>query len=210
MENTVIYATVVYLLTYRLAILILGGMSIYLGYRLFVESFNQTNNSEAELSAKFGDATLTLKNAAPGIFFAIFGAAITIIILMGSPPEFIHSVVRDKNNGQVSKTLIGRGGKLHADTNLEMSSNNAIQLHRQIWDLHYVKIIELAKQVVNLEPSDPDYLDTLAAFYFTKGMFAEAVEQQSLAVESAKKSNVNLDGVAMLKKKLDVYREFLD
>ncbi len=96
MENTAIYLTVIYLLIYRLAVLLLGSLSIYLGYRLFIKGFDQKSGTGEEMSAQFGTVSLSLKNASPGIFFATFGVAITTVILMASPPQFNYNIVRDQ------------------------------------------------------------------------------------------------------------------
>ena len=59
-----------YLFAYKLACLLAGLACVYMGYRLFLEGVL----SAASLEAAKGNASLSLQNAAPGIFFALFGS----------------------------------------------------------------------------------------------------------------------------------------
>jgi hypothetical protein len=65
------------LLAYKLTSLLVGVLCIYLGYRLFASGVY----SEASLKAANGVASLTLDNAAPGIFFALFGAVVIALTI---------------------------------------------------------------------------------------------------------------------------------
>ena len=58
---------------YKLACLAVGAMSCVLGYRLFKAGI--WGNS-GDVTAKFSETSLVVKNAAPGTFFAIVGALI--------------------------------------------------------------------------------------------------------------------------------------
>lgn len=58
---------------YRLITMLIGCVIVFLGYRLFsVGMFQNTT----DLKAAWGEKNLTLKQASPGIFFALFGASI--------------------------------------------------------------------------------------------------------------------------------------
>jgi hypothetical protein len=63
-------------LTFRLGVLTVGTFFGYLGYRLFLAGFV----GPANLEAKGGSYALSLGQAAPGIFFALFG---TVMIVVG-------------------------------------------------------------------------------------------------------------------------------
>ena len=63
-------------LIFRLAVLSVGTFFAYLGYRLFLSGFI----GPASLEAKAAGYSLSLGQAAPGIFFALFG---TILIVVG-------------------------------------------------------------------------------------------------------------------------------
>lgn len=58
---------------YKITCLIVGIISIHMGYKLFRAGIW---GEAGDLNAKFGNNKLVLKNAAPGTFFALFGAII--------------------------------------------------------------------------------------------------------------------------------------
>jgi hypothetical protein len=64
-----------HLLTYKLVALAVGGLSLFLGYRLFERGIPE-QPQPSSLKVTHGQSGLELENAAPGIFFALFGAAI--------------------------------------------------------------------------------------------------------------------------------------
>ena len=61
---------------YRIAVLAVGALLVYLGYRLFVLGVYE---KAGDLKASWGEKHLVLKQAAPGTFFALFGAAVISI-----------------------------------------------------------------------------------------------------------------------------------
>jgi hypothetical protein len=58
----------------RLAAVIIGGMAIYLGYRLFL-AIQTGGEGKAEVSLP-GDVTIMISRVGPGVFFALFGTII--------------------------------------------------------------------------------------------------------------------------------------
>ncbi|WP_299258079.1 hypothetical protein [uncultured Aquimarina sp.] len=66
-------------LTYKLVCLAVGGLAVYLGYRLFSKGIW---GQSGDLQAKFSDTRLVLKNGAPGTFFAVMGAVIICATIM--------------------------------------------------------------------------------------------------------------------------------
>ena len=66
------------ILIYKVVSLLSGLLITYLGHRLFVKGiFNEAGN----LEATWKDKSLILKRAAPGTFFALFGAIVVSISL---------------------------------------------------------------------------------------------------------------------------------
>lgn len=61
---------------YRMTVLLVGAGFAYMGYRLFIAGIFETANLEAGGKG----FTFSLQNAAPGIFFALFG---TVLIVTG-------------------------------------------------------------------------------------------------------------------------------
>jgi hypothetical protein len=77
-----IYATL-----FRLAIIGAGVFAIVLGYKLFVRGVMPDGRTEGELHA--GEIRLTVKNAAPGTCFALFGATMVSVMLIQGNPELL-------------------------------------------------------------------------------------------------------------------------
>jgi len=79
-----IYATL-----FRLAIIAAGVVSIALGYRLFTLGIRAdgANAKETTLDAKIAGQGFTLKNAAPGTGFGLFGVIIISVMLVQGSPE---------------------------------------------------------------------------------------------------------------------------
>ena len=70
---------------YKAASLLVGLLFGYMGYRLFLAGIERPAGN---LEAKSGSGTLKLSRAAPGTFFALFGAAvIAATILQGFDVE---------------------------------------------------------------------------------------------------------------------------
>ncbi len=77
-----------YLFFSRLLIVAAGVTSLILGYRLFVRGI-QTRPGEAgsTIESSVAGAHFTVKNAAPGTAFALFGAMLVIVMLVQSSPS---------------------------------------------------------------------------------------------------------------------------
>lgn len=71
---TVIIGTVLY----KLAALLVGFGLAYLGYRLLIAGIFEGGG---DLDATFSDTKLILKKASPGVFFALFGTVVLVVIL---------------------------------------------------------------------------------------------------------------------------------
>jgi hypothetical protein len=62
----------------RIIVVLIGGMSIYLGYRLFLKLPQLESDGKITLP---WDISLLLGRVGPGVFFALFGAAVVIFSL---------------------------------------------------------------------------------------------------------------------------------
>lgn len=98
-------AFIIYLILFRLAIISAGVISIILGYRLFLKGVgwdnNNTNNTSVE--AEIGMNKFSMRNAAPGTCFALFGVFIIISMFVSGGPELTLKQI-DKFRQDSSKT----------------------------------------------------------------------------------------------------------
>lgn len=69
---------IIALTSYKIISLLAGTIFAYMGYRLFVAGIW---GHAGEIEGEFGDNKLVVKKAAPGTFFALFGAMIIAITL---------------------------------------------------------------------------------------------------------------------------------
>jgi hypothetical protein len=84
--------TTLMLLAYKLATLFAGVFVCYMGYLLFAKGvFNQAG----DVSFEFKDNKILFKRAAPGTFFAVFGAAI-ICWSIYTGFEIENKIIKDK------------------------------------------------------------------------------------------------------------------
>jgi len=67
---------------YKTIALIIGAITIFLGYRLFMKGIV---NSAGDLSTESANIKLSLQKAAPGTFFALFGALIIGVKIFKNP-----------------------------------------------------------------------------------------------------------------------------
>jgi tetratricopeptide (TPR) repeat protein len=97
----------VYALLFRLAVIGVGVLSIVLGYRLFLKGVVPPKGSDASL--KGGGLNLTLRNAAPGTTFALFGAVLVGgMLLEGSPSMVMENLQESEANTPLSSRLAMR------------------------------------------------------------------------------------------------------
>lgn len=70
------------IILYKTFCLISGLFITFLGYNLFIKNIWGQEKHSGEITAEFKDTKLVLKKAAPGIFFALFGASIICLTIM--------------------------------------------------------------------------------------------------------------------------------
>jgi hypothetical protein len=84
--------TVATIMLYRLGVLALGGLSIWLGYKLFRAGL--FDKSADEIQMVFGKNKILAKAAAPGTVFALFGAVV-ITVSICFPAQFKITPAKD-------------------------------------------------------------------------------------------------------------------
>ena len=87
-ENDVFY-TFVLRMVERIAAVFIGGVSVYLGYRLF-QTVKATGEGSGSVKLP-GDVTVMVSRVAPGVFFALFGA-IVVVMSYAYPLSYGHGV----------------------------------------------------------------------------------------------------------------------
>ncbi|WYD81729.1 MAG: hypothetical protein V8K32_04955 [Candidatus Electrothrix gigas] len=194
--NTIITYGIIYLLVFRLAVLLLGGLCIFWGYRLFLSVRQQAGSSPdtadqgSELHGKLGTSELTIKSTAPGIFFAAFGAIIVIAVLAGQQPTVAYDTQQSQPSppqaGQPSEPIpiVTQQSVAMRDTapSSHVSSDAGTEDYYRI--AKSVKnAIEDLRSTTSLVPDNPDYHDLLARLLFAWGESEKAVAEQQRAVK---------------------------
>ena len=113
MERDLIIPLLVYLTAIRLAIVAAGIVSVVLGYRLFCRGVWPDN--QASFDATFAGQSFSLKNAAPGTCFALFGMITIVASFAANPPGV-----------DVSKD----GAHLRGQTPASPAASNEQELHQ--------------------------------------------------------------------------------
>lgn len=115
-------AAILYLVVFRLAIVVAGIISVVLGYKLLCRGIGLAKGS-GESSTIEGSAVgvrFSVKNAAPGTAFALFGATLLVVMLVQSSPSVtletlsrwqakVHEGAQTENSD--SERLIMRGSE---------------------------------------------------------------------------------------------------
>jgi len=120
-----IYATL-----FRLAVIAAGVLIIVLGYRLFLQGLASSDETDASIEG--GGFKLTLKNAAPGTSFALFGAVlISVMVIRGSPELDITAAAPDAGAVTATSPLYERL-KLRGEPTREQVSAFAVAASEQL------------------------------------------------------------------------------
>ncbi|CAB1061717.1 hypothetical protein D1BOALGB6SA_6492 [Olavius sp. associated proteobacterium Delta 1] len=199
MDNQIVF--IIYLTVFRLAIVTAGITSIFLGYKLFVRGvFTGTGGNTEEgqnVSAEIAGAKFTLRNAAPGTCFALFGAIVIAVMFMTGGPEGTFEV---PETGGAKTTLRGDEAtriqshvelalqqlKRGASNQANLSAYKGLQLLApQLNDYAWVLLKTspeaplaglLAESAVDINPHDPNFLHTLSEVQFYNGEKKEAIK----------------------------------
>ncbi|MCI5164205.1 MAG: hypothetical protein D3917_19770 [Candidatus Electrothrix sp. AX5] len=109
-----------YVTVYRLSVLAIGALSIYLGFRLFSRLPGQADSAEIASSAgvQAGEFKLRVTNFLPGIYFALFGTVLIGIMLWQGPPQLKTEDVHEKTafgEKTTSRAAVRRDDNIHLD-----------------------------------------------------------------------------------------------
>jgi len=116
-----------YVTVYRLTVLAIGALSIYLGFRLFSRPPGLVDSGEnsSSVGVQAGEFKLRVTNFLPGIYFALFGTVLIGIMLWRGEPQMTTKEVKEKT-AVGEKTMrteavrldpnVHLGGPLHRET----------------------------------------------------------------------------------------------
>ncbi len=198
------FAFLLYVTLFRLTIIATGVISIVLGYRLFCRGIwpDSSVGQETYIEANVAGSRFTLKNAAPGTCFALFGVLVISVMLVQSPPGFSFETLNNASK------LVLRGGE---DNTLQTLTQAGIEYERQhntdkamaayreavtlaalpmnylAWlyqkEGQFDKGLPLARVAVMVMPDNADIIDTLAVILCKAGEDAEALHSIGKAAE---------------------------
>lgn len=189
--ETIISYGIIYLLIFRLAVILLGGLCIFWGYRLFLSLRQQagdipSSDQGSELHGRIGGTELKVKSTAPGIFFAAFGALIVIAVLSGQQPAVTYDEQRNSpqasSQNQAPQEVTARGVSLRDPPRSSVPQDaGSARYSRVVRELP--EAITQLKTAVSMAPDNPDYRDLLARLLFAWGEPDKAAAEQQRAVE---------------------------
>jgi len=199
---------VLYAMTFRLAIIAAGIVSIVLGYRLFTIG-TQTGGGGPQgttFDASLVGSKFALTNAAPGTFFALFGVILISVMLAQGNPQLNLKDLSESEQGANATGVTLRGSaptKLEdaVQKGLEFDKNKdtanavasyeealtlqATPMNQLAWDyLQQGKAeaaLPLARLAVQLCPDKAPFLDTLAEILLKLGERDEALKWMTKA-----------------------------
>lgn len=192
---------IIYMILFRLALIGAGIVCIVLGYRLFVIGvypFARNKRNDEQISAEIAGASFTLKNAAPGTSFALFGVIIIVATFITGQPE-VNITMRDNKVQELAlrgdtNTKEGKDNQTRQVVNLLQKTGDGekqnIQqillvssdvLNNFAWDLYQSnsrlsQAELLAELAVIAKPDTHNYLHTLAVIQFKQGKKDRAIK----------------------------------
>ncbi len=194
---------IIYLILFRLAIITTGIIAIVLGYRLFIKGigWEMSNAGGTSVEAEVGANRFTLKNAAPGTCFALFGVIIIAIMFATGGPELtlnhlknatMTSTDQEKSEPGSESWEIGLKGDITDSIKIAYKSGLFYERQRDT-----TNAIAAYEKALNLFPTD--ILNNLAWMYLFAGKIEESKPMVQLATQ-LEPNNANY---------LDTYAEFL-
>ena len=189
-------AFIVYVTLFRLAIIAAGVISIVLGYRLFCRAVEGADGRDqgTSLTANIAGSSFTLKNAAPGIFFALFGVlVISIMFAQGSPQlmlDTLQNAARIESGGKPEPT-VARLTLRGEEQDLQTLTQKGIAAEQQHDTTGAMRAYQDA---LNLMATPMNYL---AWLYQEQGKFDESLPLAHLAVQLVPEKAEFLDTLAV-------------
>ena len=183
-----------YLALFRLTIIVTGALIIFWGYRLFLKGIfpSDASGGGAHMEAAAGSYRLTFQNAAPGTFFALFGAVIIgANFYQGGPSLTLKTLAeavkfpeqeQARENGQPSgeKHLVEIAMKGSAPISTIKGLTDTGKRYERERDVMRARQAYQEALVIIAEP-----MNNLANLYLQDGLVEEAKRLANLAVQLA-------------------------
>lgn len=172
-------AFIIYLLFYRLAIIAAGIVSIVLGYRLFIKGvFPIESKGTTEVGGTFGEVKFTLKNAAPGTVFALFGIVLISVMLVKLPPELITNDLKKSFSSLVSEKNRPVQVKIRGEAQEEVKA----LIEKQLSEIENLKSLMAKKEYEKAILLIAQPMNAVAWRYYQEGKLDEALSISRIAV----------------------------
>ncbi|MCW5213315.1 hypothetical protein VU04_10450 [Desulfobulbus sp. TB] len=168
---TVSTGFLIYAALYRLTVLAVGALSIWLGFRLFNKAGSKAYDSTGSASAEGSGFKLTLTSILPGTYFALFGTVIISTMLWKGEPQLDQkNATETTDKGEVrSASILTRDSEASLDGKADAD---------RAWD-------KLNPNITLKEAAVP--LSTIAKSWQQEGKrIGEAVALANLAVQYGK------------------------
>ena len=114
----------------------IGGLSIYLGYRLFLKLPDKTD-SQGKIILP-GNISIFLSRVGPGVFFALFGAAVIALSLHNAIDYRTYGTEEGTADvASINSRYIGMNPERHSDDRLELE-NRRNKISSQLYLLNQI------------------------------------------------------------------------
>lgn len=183
----------IYALIFRLAIISVGVFAIYIGYRLFVMGVMPRDGSE--INAEIDAVQLSVKNAAPGTCFALFGVFVICMMLIQGNPEYKISF----NDKQGTFSVRGNEESVNSVQNMKPTKLT----EEQIKEINSLTEKLISNQLIRKEAAEP--LLRLATIYYSQQWYDNAMVLTNLVITL---NSNNLNDANQLKEKIKKARGY--
>jgi hypothetical protein len=175
-----------YLLAARLAIVSAGIVSMVIGYRLLCRGVGMADQikQDSTIESSFAGLKFSMKNAAPGTAFALFGAVLISVMLVQSSPSVTWESIRkwqattgsQTSNGTTESTRLQMRGDQGAESITSLTAlGRELESHGKTADA------ERAYQQAVTAMAEP--MNDLAWLYLSSGRAKGALGLATLAVQ---------------------------
>jgi len=207
-----VHTFIIYLTLFRLSIITAGVVSIVLGYRLFCKGIwpEKDSGKETSVAASVAGTQITLKNAAPGTCFALFGVVIISVMFASSSPEMTLSLVNKA--AQTGQNIADKARDSELSVKLKGDEKEGL-LAAIARGISYEKEQEPEKAITAYKEaismiSTP--MNNLAWLYLSRGEIDKALPLSRQAVQLLPENADFLDTLAEIHYKKEEYSEALN